>query len=374
MKEKVQTSIDVVVPSYRFNEKLLTLILQLQHPDWVTVNFFIVVDQSGIKPSQEMNELIKKTKTHLIFNETNLGAAMSRNVGIRSGKGDWILLLDDDVIVSPLLLNTYADAVSAYPQETGFIGFIELPPPTTRFSKAIVASGAMDIFSIAKKKDFFAWGATANIMIRRSALGEVLFSPQFPKSGGGEDVDFFLRLRKRNNYRNLKTLPHAAVVHPWWNEEKPEYKKPFRYGLGNSWLGQLNKAHTYRDFLNTPETLLLLILAGIVIALFCPVYLITIPLIFAGVVIIEFIANIIQTHKRQPQSGLQVAFYVMLLRLSQETGVLWGKILRGRFDLIGQRFHDDGTIRKINFYRTNTYRIAKWILYAALAILIWKFI
>ena len=254
-------SIDVVIPSYRFNESIIRPILEMEIPVFTDINFILIIDQPGLSPSDEMNQLIQAKKVVVLFNETNCGASVSRNKGIKTGTSEWILFLDDDIEVPPSLLLTYAAAAQRYPGEIGFIGLIELPPPSTDFSKAILASGAMDIFSIASKKDYFAWGATANIMIRRSALGNLTFSTVYPKSGGGEDVDFFLRLRKQNDYRDFKTLPAAVVYHPWWNNEKPDYKKPFRYGIGNSWLGQLNPEHTYRDFLNTPETVLLLIIA-----------------------------------------------------------------------------------------------------------------
>jgi len=50
--------------------------------------------------------------------------------------------------------------------------------------------------------------------------------------------------------------------------------------------------------------------------------------------------------------------------------VLWGKLLRFRIKGIGERFHDNGIINKVYFYRTNTYKIVKWILYPLLVFLV----
>ena len=60
---------------------------------------------------------------------------------------------------------------------------------------------------------------------------------------------------------------------------------------------------------------------------------------------------------------------LLLLRFVHEYGVLYGKnfktaILRR----IGERLHNDGSVNKINFYRSNTYKIVKWILYPILII------
>ena len=109
------------------------------------------------------------------------------------------------------------------------------------------------------------------------------------------------------------------------------------------------------------------------VAILDPAKLMLMLFLFTGVLLIELIANLLQTVKRKRGSNLRVAVYVMLLRLAQETGVLWGKISRGRPDLIGLRIHDNGLREKIYFYRSNTYRTVKWILYPLLFILIWRF-
>ena len=142
-------------------------------------------------------------------------------------RGSGILFLDDDLTVPQDLLNTYANAAHDFPEETGFIGLVQLPQPPGNFSRAILASGAMDIFSIALRKSSFVWGATANFMLRRSALQGLRFSEVYPKSGGGEDVDLFLRIRENNHFRNYKTLPEARVNHPWWNDGRVGLQKTF---------------------------------------------------------------------------------------------------------------------------------------------------
>ena len=196
-----------------------------------------------------------------------MGAAETRNKGISAGTGDWILFLDDDVVVNKDLLEVYAEAIERYPLEIGFIGLINFPEPASVFTRAIKASGSMDIFSIALRKTSFAWGATANIIVKRNAIGDTKFSEIYPKSGGGEDVDFFLKIRQKNHYQNFRTLPGAVVLHPWWNNEKVDFKRPFRYGKGNSRLGDLNPEYTYYDFLNTPETLLIAFICAVILFL-----------------------------------------------------------------------------------------------------------
>ena len=366
----MKVSIDVVIPSFRLDEKYILPILRLRKPDNALIRFYLVADNPAIIPASSIQSLVDNEQVFLAVNPQNLGASLTRNAGINMGSGEWVLLLDDDIAVSEDLLVTYANAALEHPEETGFIGLVRLPEPGTNFSAALKASGSLDIFSIAEHKPSFAWGATANIMVKRSAIGDVRFSTVYPKSGGGEDVDFFLKIREHNGYKDFKTLPQAAVVHPWWKNEQADLKRPFRYGKGNSWLPQLNPKYAYYDFPNTPETLLLSLLAAVIVLFVDPAWVIPVLLFMAGVVIIELIASSIQTIKRARTGNITVFVYVIALRLAQEAGVLWGKLSRFRFKGIGERFHDNGIINKVYFYRTNTYKIVKWILYPLLAFLI----
>lgn len=366
----MKVSIDVVIPSFRLDEKYILPILRLPKPAIADIKFYLVVDNPAVTPSAAIMEMVDNEHIFLLINEQNMGAAETRNKGINVTKGEWILFLDDDISVKDNLLEVYAQAAIAHPGEIGFIGLVELPPPQTAFAKAISVSGSMDIFTIAKHKAAFAWGATANIMVRRSAVGDTRFSTVYPKSGGGEDVDFFLNVREKNGFKDYKTLPAAHVVHPWWNNEQPDFKRPFRYGKGNSWLGELNPQYTYYDFLNTPETIFITLIVAAVLLATASSWALPALLFAAGALIIELIASAVQTIKRSSAGSIRIIFYVTILRLVYETGLLWGKLSRLRFGRIGERFHDNGIINKVFFYRTNTYKIVKWILYPLLLIYI----
>lgn len=365
--------IDVIIPSFRLAEKYILPILQLSKPSFSEVKFYLVSDNPGLIPSEALQQRINNQDVLLLQNDANYGAAASRNRGIDAGDGEWILFLDDDIIVADDLLDVYTNAIKKSPNATGFIGLTKFPEPVSSFTKAIWASGSMDIFSIALRKKDFAWGATVNSMVRRSAIGTVRFSEFYPKAGGGEDIDFFLRVRENNNFENLKALPAAVVQHPWWNNGEPDFKRPFRYGRGNSWLGQLNPRYTYRDFLNTPETLLIMGLLIVLLVILKSSLIIPAVWFTVGVLGIEIVANAIQIIKRKRAVGLQIIFYVMMLRLVYETGVLWGKLSRGYVQGIGLRFHDNGVINKKYFYRLNTYKTVKCILYIVLILLLAKF-
>ncbi|WP_341836980.1 glycosyltransferase family A protein [Chitinophaga pollutisoli] len=179
-------SIDVVIPSFRLIEHYLVPILRLERPEGVRVRFYLLSDNPGVAVAPSIAEMVDGKDVFLEVNPRNMGAAYTRNRGIAAGDGDWVLFLDDDITVPSDLLSVYARAAEGDPGALGFIGLVRLPPPGKPFSDAILASGSMDIFTIAQHRKDFAWGATANIMIRRSAIGDVRFSEVYPKSGGGK--------------------------------------------------------------------------------------------------------------------------------------------------------------------------------------------
>ncbi|WP_436487709.1 glycosyltransferase [Chitinophaga sp. ARDCPP14] len=366
----MKLTIDVVMPSFRLEEKYVLPVLRLPRPDNVVIKFYLMADNPNIVPAESIRELADNDQVFLYINEKNLGASGTRNRGITVSKGDWILFLDDDVTVTDDLLFRYAAAAAAYPDETGFIGLIHLPPPPSDFAMALIVNGNVNIFSVAANKPSFTWGATANIMVKRSAVGDVRFSTDYPKAGGGEDVDFFLHVRDNNNKRNFRSLPEAAVTHPWWDDGRANYKRPYRYGLGNSRLGKKNPPYTYRNLPNTPETILLCVGITLVLLFTAPYWTIPVLLLAIGTLPVELVATAVMTRKRFPGSSFPVMFYVTTLKLLNDTGELWGKLTHGELSRITERFDDTGTIKKNIFFKTNTYKIVKWVLYLLLLMLI----
>jgi len=356
------SSIDVIIPSFRLNKETLLPLLNLKRPENIQISFYLVADNPALIPDPAIQALVDNEHVHLLINEQNLGASSTRNRGINAGKGAWILFLDDDITVPDNLLEVYAGAITEFPNEIGFIGRVLMPPPCNLFTESVEASGSMSIFNISAEKEYFAWGATANVMIRRSALKEVRFSDQYPKWGGGEEVEFFLRMRAANGYKDFKTLKEAAVTHPWWNDGKTNFSRFYRYGQGNSFLAERNPTYAWYDFTNTPETiLLLLVILPFTLFAGAKAFLYTLCFILLTV-FIEYIVTILRvkrnTHKTQPVT----AVYVSILRIVYETGLLKGNLGRGRLKGFGERFSYDGSLKK-NHFRLNRFKIIKLVLY-----------
>lgn len=366
----MRVNIDVIIPSFRLDKATLLPLLNLKKPENSIVHFYLVSDNPKLKPDSSILSLVDNETVFLLINKENIGASATRNRGIEAGNGGWILFLDDDIAVTDDLLLIYADAISNRPNEIGFIGRVLMPQPPTPFARAVVAAGSMSIFNIAAEKDYFSWGATANIMVNRVAIKDIRFSDAYPKSGGGEEVEFFLRVREANNFRDFKTLPMAAVTHPWWSNGKTDFTRFYRYGQGNSFLAQRNPQYSWHDFLDTPETLLITALV-LITSLFINYHFAFYAFCFLLLsILIEYITTIIRVKRNTGELNPATGIYVTILRICYETGLLTGNLKRGRIKGIGERFSYEGSIKK-NHFRLNRFKIIKLVLYLiALIILI----
>lgn len=370
----MSVSFDIVIPSFRLLEQFIVPILDLPVPPGVDAKFYLVIDNPSLEISPAISKRIDNRKVFCYRNPENKGAALSRNKGIEMGSGEWILFLDDDIFVPTNLLNQYKLAVDQFPGEIGFIGLVNFPPASNTFTKSVVASGSMDIFAVANTKPDYAWGATANMMVTRQAVGDIRFSPLYPKAGGGEDVDFFLKIRNRFEWKNFKTLSAAAVDHPWWKGESADYKRPFRYGKGNAILAIRNPEFVYRDLFNTVELILILLILLVVSLLISLQWSLAIVITLIGIVLIDYIATAVQVIKRTGKFNPLILYHTMMLRLSFQLGTLVENITRNRWTGIAERFNDNGSTRKNHLFRFNTYKIVKWVLYPALAYFVWKYL
>lgn len=330
-------SIDVIVPIFRANMRNISAIVHLPIPKDTRVNYYLVVDRpAGLEKDFE-SVLGQQNSVRVIRNEKNLGVHISRNLGFEKGQGEYALFLDDDVDPDPGLLFAYKSAIDKFPQSPGFVGSGRFPQPFNSFTRGTVASDILTFWDIAEKRPRLAWGVTANLMVRRDAVGPIRFSSAFPKKGGGEDIDFCLRVSRRFSLPFV-SVPGAVVVHPWWNNGSRQYRRFARWAYGDSQLARLHPLHKYRNAPNIVETIFL----GSLVALPLLALGIVFPMKFGGwlalVFAAEFGVEAVRLRRSGKNPGLFAGLEASLVRLSNDIGRLAGNLRRRHILGFAERF------------------------------------
>lgn len=332
----VKKSIDVIIPSYRLNVDFLLPILSLKKPaDW-EVNYIIIADNPNLSIPKELDTFIESGVLTTIENKINLGAPESRNKGIEKAKSEWILFLDDDVIPNEDLIFQYTEAAKKYSNPyQGFVGVTRFPKPINSFTKGVISSDILTFFSLAEFYEEMAWGVTANIMVRRNAIGSNRFLKIFPKFGGGEDIDIFLNIMHQFNHE-FKSISKATVNHPWWSNRFVAYKRFFRWAYGDS---QLPKLHPKFKYLNFPNVIESIFLGTIIAAIF---YFLTNSMIYipllTGIIFGEILGEWVKLFSAKEEISILNAIESAVIRAFNDLGRLIGNMKRKRINGFFERF------------------------------------
>lgn len=269
--------ISVVIPSFRPESPTIETFMKIIVPEGYEVEYIFIVDNP--KASLDyLNELSSRYKGHrikIIQNGENLGASHSRNIGINNSKGKYVFFLDDDCKVDEEILGNYVEALEKFPNHPGYIGFTKSPKPQTSFHFAVGLSDMQHFWKIAELKKEFYWGITANLFIKREAIGDIRFPLKYPKKGGGEDIYFCLKVienyeknKKRDLIQNSKEeninsklfrcIPNATITHPFWKEDLKNYLRFFRWGYGDVNLHRDFPKYCFRQYPNLIEFVFLI--------------------------------------------------------------------------------------------------------------------
>jgi GT2 family glycosyltransferase len=362
-------ALDVVVPSGRPNVKKLNAIANLKQPIGSEVNFIFVIDAPDF-PKENLFSLANREHITIIKNERNLGAHISRNKGFEAGRGEYVLFIDDDTDQPQDLLEHYATAIKSEPDSPGFIGPVYFPPSINSHTNAAVASDILTFWDIASYSPKLAWGITANLMVKREAVGSIRFSDQFPKKGGGEDVDFCLRIVEKSGSW-FTSVPAAKIVHPWWNEGQSQYRRFARWAYGDS---SLPKRHSKYKFRNAPNFIETALIFSVVSALAFMAFKTSMVWLFVWL-IAAFCSELLMDGLRMRLAGknqsMIVSTQATLIRLSNDIGRLLGHIKHLRIQGLTERFDYFMTGEHINYER----RVAslKFSAYSILALILFLF-
>ena len=246
-------TLDIVIPCYRVNLAALETILALKASKTCSTMFIIIIDNPSSPHIAELNaKYAHRPEVRIRINKENLGASASRNRGMQESSADWVHFLDDDIHPRSDLLVEAEKVIRAHPKAAGFVGNALFPTADSVFTTAVHLAGVTFFWDIANKIDSdVPWGVTANLIARRNVQDGVSYDTVYPKTGGGEDIDFCRRKRAysiTNGGEGFVAAPNVVVTHPWWNDGKRSYWRFYMWSFGDGALINRFPPNSYRDF------------------------------------------------------------------------------------------------------------------------------
>ena len=267
-------SIDVVIPTFRCPVAVLRRIISLRTSIPAAIRFIIIIDN----PTHPSAAVVKTLQTPWKVNfgvtviemPQNIGASGARNRGMDESNSEHILFLDDDIEPSDDLIDAYLGAIMRFPNACAYVGKTAFPAPMSFWTHAVTATQLPYFFGVASKMNRPSWGVTANLCVRRVLPGSRVhrFKCIFPKTGGGEDIDFCWQLSGAISQNGLTpvtgqgvgivAVPGAVVSHPWWNNGKSCINHILGWTAGETLLLDEWPTKTYRVMPTWCEIILVL--------------------------------------------------------------------------------------------------------------------
>ena len=202
----------------------------------------IVVEDGSSSPCKEVCDKYTGQLDLHYFSKKNSGPGQSRNYGAERAKGEYLIVLDSDVVLPEGYLTAVEAELRANPCDA-FGGPDSAHPSFTPTQKAI--SYSMTSFFTTggirggkKKLDKF-YPRSYNMCIRRDVY---LRLGGFSKMRFGEDIDFSIRIFK-GGY-TCRLFPTAWV----WHKRRTDFRKFFKQ-VYNSGIARVNLYKKYPDSL-----------------------------------------------------------------------------------------------------------------------------
>ena len=222
----------IIVPVFNRPDEVDELLESLSnqtHKDFEV----IIVEDGSVKTCKDVCDKYADILVLYYYAKENSGPGQSRNYGAERANGDYLLILDSDVVLPEGYLQAVEDALRQKPVEA-FGGPDAAHPSFTPVQKAI--SYSMTSFFTTggirggkAKLDKF-YPRSFNMGIRRDVYLQL---GGFSKMRFGEDIDFSYRIVEAGYRPQL--FPEAWV----WHKRRTDFRKFFRQ-VYNSGIARIN--------------------------------------------------------------------------------------------------------------------------------------
>ena len=315
----------IIVPVYNRPDEVDELLASLLHQEEKEFEAIVVEDGSQV-PCGDVCQRYAGQMELRYYEKPNSGPGQSRNYGAERAKGEYLLILDSDVVVPPGYLKAISEELERQPADA-FGGPDCSHPSFTDIQKAI--SYSMTSFFTTggirggkKKLDKF-YPRSFNMGIRRDVY---LRLGGFSRMRFGEDIDFSIRIFQAGCHCRL--FPGAWV----WHKRRTDFRKFWRQ-VFNSGIARINLYKKYPDSLKLVHLLPMVFTVGVAALLLLALVLCApwplLPLLFYALIV--FLDASVK--ERSPKIGLLSIAAAFIQLTGYGCGFLqawWRRCVRGK--------------------------------------------
>ena len=247
----------IIIPVYNRPDEVDELLASLVRQSVRDFEVIVVEDGSQITCSDVCGKYSGQLDLHY-YAKPNSGPGQSRNYGVERAQGEYVIILDSDVVLPDGYLAAVSRELERKPADA-FGGPDSAHDSFTPTQKAI--SYSMTSFFTTggirggkKKLDKF-YPRSFNMGVRRDVYNRL---GGFSKMRFGEDIDFSIRIFKAGC--SCRLLPEAWV----WHKRRTDFRKFYRQ-VYNSGVARINLYKKYPESLKLVHLLPMVFTVGMVL-------------------------------------------------------------------------------------------------------------
>lgn len=326
----------IIVPVFNRPDEVAELLESLAAQQGAEAFEVIIVEDGSQVPCEDVVKRYGERLNVRYFQKPNSGPGQTRNYGVERAEGEYVLILDSDVVLPPGYLKAVSQALAEHPDCVAFGGPDRAHESFTDVQKAI--NYAMTSFFTTggirggrKQLDRF-YPRSFNMGVRRSvylALGG------FSEMRFGEDIDFSTRIIKEGCPTRL--FPEAWV----WHKRRTDLRKFFKQ-VHNSGIARINLTRRH------PGTLKLVHLLPAAFTVGCVLLLLAAPLCLWTLLPLLLFALIVLIDAGLRERSIKVGLLAVVASYVQLTGYgsgflrsWWRRYVlgRGEFEAFKKSFY-----------------------------------
>ncbi|MBW4772042.1 glycosyltransferase [Prevotella jejuni] len=313
----------IIVPVFNRPDEVDELLESLLSQEEKDFEVIIVEDGSQVPCKKVCDKYADRLDLHYYYKE-NSGPGQSRNYGAERAKGDYLLILDSDVVLPKGYIRAVSEELNREPADA--FGGPDCAHESFTDTQKAISYSMTSFFTTGgirggkKKLDKF-YPRSFNMGIRRDVYQEL---GGFSKMRFGEDIDFSIRIFKAG--KRCRLFPEAWV----WHKRRTDFRK-FWKQVYNSGIARINLYKKYPDSLKLVHLLpmvftvgtaclLLLILSGLFLLCIPILNIIGSLLVMIGLIPLLLYSIIICVDSTMQNNSLKIGLLSIAAAFIQLTG------------------------------------------------------